>query len=70
MKRTTEAWLTNGDVAWQIPDEVAWQYLRGYYLPPAGWQVVKKLGHGWCQGKLGEMRRCLKEHYDSRLPRL
>lgn len=37
------AFISNGNVAWEIPDESAARYREGMYEPPAGWFVVLKL---------------------------
>ncbi len=53
------AWLTNGEVAWQIPPgRIANFFLKGYYLPPPEWRAHDDaLDPEWERGKFGEMRR-------------
>ena len=39
-----KAWLTNGRVAWELPDgRISRFFLQGAYLPEEGWQVKKTL---------------------------
>lgn len=44
------AYLTNGKVAWQIPEtaplgvgDIARRYLEKTYVPPKGWKVIPTL---------------------------
>ncbi len=43
MEVKIKAYLTNGSVAWEIPEEIAYAYVNKYYLPPEGW-LVQELG--------------------------
>lgn len=49
-------YLSNGKVAWRIPDEVEDFYKTGVYVPSDGWSVVSHVD-GWLLGKHGEMRK-------------
>lgn len=53
------AWITNGQVAWEIPPgRVASFFVRGAYQPPEDWRVHKgKLSEDWTRGDFGEMRK-------------
>lgn len=43
-------WLTNGQVAWQIPSgRISRYYEDGYYKPPAGWKVTGRLPESVCK---------------------
>jgi len=59
MKDSVKAWLTNGQVAWQIPSgRVARFYVWEAYLPPEDWKVHEgSLPDGWARGVSGEMRK-------------
>ncbi|MDD5510831.1 MAG: hypothetical protein PHI12_08475 [Dehalococcoidales bacterium] len=57
-------WLTNGEVAWEIPADrdIASRYVKRIYLPYDGWSIIiGGLGRNWKQGKFGEMRRIKHE---------
>ena len=66
MKDDRKAWITNGQVAWEIPPGLtARLYVRRAYLPPEDWKVHEgSLPDGWAQGGSGEMRK--GNHEDSR----
>jgi hypothetical protein len=50
-------YLTNGDVAWEIPHEgIDIRYAEHEYLPPDGWWVCELKG-SWYQGICGEWRK-------------
>jgi|GEM_PF-2141970 hypothetical protein len=36
-------YLSNGSVAWEIPEESAVRYKNGLYRPPSGWLVILKI---------------------------
>lgn len=52
------AWITNGEVAWQIPPRIAEFYIRRAYIPPETWYIVEGMGFArdWHKGVCGEMR--------------
>ncbi len=53
------AWLTNGRVAWQIPDKggIALNYNAGVYRPPKGWYIRNRLPRRYrFTGECGERR--------------
>ena len=50
-------YLSNGHVAWEVPQPAAHLYSNRLYLPPPGWVVLRgKLGVTWQTGELGELR--------------
>jgi hypothetical protein len=51
-----KAFITNGTVAWEIPRNIAFCYLYGYYIPWGDWFVLPELTGGWKQGECGEWR--------------
>jgi hypothetical protein len=54
-------YLSNGKVAWLIPDNVEGFYRTCVYRPPKGWSVVSHHGvTGWKTGKGGELRKPCK----------
>ena len=54
-------WLTNGTVAWEIPEgRLARLFFNKTYYAPDGWEVIHNLkpdGPPWAKGVCGEMRR-------------
>ena len=54
-------YLTNGNVAWEIPDggklSIAWYYQQGLYVPPENWKVERKIPKNYRRGTCGELRR-------------
>jgi hypothetical protein len=55
------AFITNENVAWEIPPgRISSFYLEGAYLPPEGWRIETS-GHirqpPWFTGVCGELRK-------------
>jgi hypothetical protein len=48
--------LTNGEVAWEIPTNVGRSYQSGRYLTPPGWDLLTWLPKKWRQRPGGEYR--------------
>jgi len=62
MKEGDRLWITNGEVAWEIPPgPIAHRYASQLYQPVEPWVIIyaEKLP-GWKEGRCGELRR----HYD------
>lgn len=53
------AFLSNGEVAWEIPRAVAIGYLLELYAPAPGWEVIADSldKDQWRPGACGEYRR-------------
>jgi hypothetical protein len=47
-------YLSNGSVAWEIPEESAVRYKKGLYRPPAGWFVLVRLPKNSRQSSSGQ----------------
>ncbi len=49
MLHSNSVFITNGAVAWQIPEEngISFMYENGFYLPPDGWRIVRGLPREW-----------------------
>ena len=54
----SEAYITNGNVAWPVGGKIG-RFLRDkFYIPPEGWLVVICLkSQPWVHGDFGEMRK-------------
>jgi hypothetical protein len=48
--------ITNGTVAWSLPDKLAHRFGSGLYQVPEGWQVVADDDGRWFRWPLGEYR--------------
>jgi len=49
--------LTNGEVAWEIPARVGRFFWDGLYQTPPGWSVITSLQGHWHNGDCGKYRR-------------
>ncbi len=49
--------LTNGEVAWEIPAHIGRSYRCGRYLVPTGWELLTNLPKNWYPGRRGEYRK-------------
>jgi len=47
-------YLSNGSVAWEIPEESATRYKKGLYFAPVGWFVILRLPKHSRQSSTGQ----------------